>query len=106
MNKSGFLYVYTSNEGTQDVFFDNVLLGVNSGPLLEETHYYPFGLTMAGISSSALKRANYPENRLKYNGKELQSKEYRDRNCMVCGKFSVHCHNRQEYIRKYLKGYR
>jgi RHS repeat-associated protein len=71
VDKSGFLYVYTSNEGTQDVFFDNVILGVNSGPLLEETHYYPFGLTMAGISSSALKGANYPENRKKYNGIEF-----------------------------------
>ncbi|RAK33253.1 UNVERIFIED_ORG: RHS repeat-associated protein [Chitinophaga ginsengisegetis] len=78
MDKSGFLYVYTSNEGTQDVFFDNVLLGVNSGPLLEETHYYPFGLTMAGISSNALKGANYPENRMKYNGMELQSREFGD----------------------------
>jgi len=33
---------------------------------------------MAGISSNALKGANYPENRLKYNGKELQSKEFGD----------------------------
>jgi RHS repeat-associated protein len=78
IKKTGFLYAYTSNESTQDVFFDNIILGVNSGPLLEETHYYPFGLTMAGISSNALKGLNYPENRMKYNGKELQSKEFSD----------------------------
>ena len=78
VKENGFLYVYTSNESPQDVFFDDVILGVTSGPLLEETHYYPFGLTMSGISSNALKGTNYAENRLKYNGKELQSKEFGD----------------------------
>lgn len=33
---------------------------------------------MSGISSNALKGTNYPENRKKYNGKELQSKEFGD----------------------------
>lgn len=33
---------------------------------------------MAGISSNALKGLNYAENRLKYNGKELQNKEFAD----------------------------
>lgn len=70
VEKSGFLYVYTSNESQQDVFFDNVILGVASGPLLEETHYYPFGLTMTGISTNALKGANYYKNRREYNGIE------------------------------------
>lgn len=76
--QSGFLYVYTSNESAQDVYFDNLVVAQSSGPVLEETHYYPFGLTMAGISSNALKGSNYSENRMKYNGKELQSKEFSD----------------------------
>ncbi len=71
MKNTGFLYVYTSNETNQDVFFDNVTIAVASGPLLEETHYYPFGLTMTGISANALKGTGYPENRRKYNGIEF-----------------------------------
>jgi RHS repeat-associated protein len=75
--KNGYLYIYASNESAQDVFFDNLNIQFKTGPLLEETHYYPFGLTMAGISDKALK-GQYAENKIRFQKQELQSKEFSD----------------------------
>jgi hypothetical protein len=73
VTRNGFLYVFVSNESNYPVYFDNLAITHSPGAIAEETHYYPFGLTMAGISSKA---AGGIQNRRKFNdGTELENKE-------------------------------
>jgi RHS repeat-associated protein len=69
------VYIYCSNESPVDVFFDNIQVVHTRSAILEENSYYPFGLTMAGISS---KSAGSLTNKKKFNGKEEQRQEFSD----------------------------
>lgn len=53
MTKNGFPYM--SNETPLwNACIDNLKEAHRLSPLLDETHYYPFGLTVAGISLNDL----------------------------------------------------
>ena len=50
---NGYLYVWVSNESKGNVYFDDIRIDYQQGPLLEENHFYPYGLKMAALSSKA-----------------------------------------------------
>jgi RHS repeat-associated protein len=74
-NKSGYVYVYFSNESESNVYFDNFMLTHEHSSLIEESHFYPFGGRLEGLCSKAY---NKLENKFQFNGKERQAKEFSD----------------------------
>lgn len=67
--ESGYLYIYTNNESSHDVNFNNMRIHHWSGRVLEINEYYPYGYLNYELSSGKSK----PLNKYKYNGKELQT---------------------------------
>jgi RHS repeat-associated protein len=71
--KNGYVYVYVSNESNEMVYFDNFNVALNRGRIIEEDHYYAYGLKIAAISSQKLGDINegHLDNKNLYNDKEL-----------------------------------
>ena len=64
--ENGYLYVYLSNASLKPVNFDNLHLQTIEGAMLEENHYYPYGMLIESLSArSAGKKTN-----LKYQSRE------------------------------------
>ena len=75
IRRNGWIYIYLSNESAQDVYFDNLVVNLKHGPLLEQKDYYAFGMENPILSTQALKY-RYTSNRMRYSGKENQDKEF------------------------------
>ncbi|HAS42422.1 MAG TPA: hypothetical protein DCS93_18230 [Microscillaceae bacterium] len=63
----GYLQVFVANESDQEVFFDDMVVEHTPQLIVQENHYYPFGMNLAGIE-----KKGRPEHKFTYNGKEKQ----------------------------------
>ncbi|UZR99856.1 RHS repeat domain-containing protein [Chondrinema litorale] len=72
----GFVKIFVANESNIDIWFDDIEINYTPARIVQENHYYPFGLNMAGIEKQGI-----PDNKFQYNqgtGKK-QFKTERDR---------------------------
>jgi len=73
MTRSGYMIVFLSNESNLRVHFDDLKIQHYKGTLLEENHYYPYGLTLSSKSYTGV-----PDNNNLYTGQQLNHKEFSD----------------------------
>lgn len=67
VGQNGYIAVYISNEQAMDVWFDHVTMTVEHGRLVDEQHYYPYGLLISKNTA-----AGTLPNKYQYQGNEIQ----------------------------------
>jgi RHS repeat-associated protein len=65
--EDGYLQVMVANESEQPVYFDDIEIVQEKGLIVQENHYDPYGLNLAGIE-----KQGQPDDMFQYNGKEKQ----------------------------------
>src|SRR5690554_2537460 len=68
--ENGYLHTYVSNGSAKGISFDNFLVEHVQGKTRQINHYYPYGLTIAGIDG------DYDDYLNKYTIEELQTGEF------------------------------
>jgi RHS repeat-associated protein len=68
--RNGYAFVYLSNESDEHVYFDNLKVQLRHKHIIEENHYYAYGLRIAGISSRKMgdAREGQLDNPYQYQG--------------------------------------
>lgn len=68
--RNGYCYVYLSNESNEHVYFDGFQVQHTRGRIIEEDHYYAYGLKIAAISSRKMGDAaeGHLQNNYQYQG--------------------------------------
>jgi RHS repeat-associated protein len=71
ITEGGYVYIYLSNENPNnfDVWFDDLIIVHTKSTILQEDHYYPYGMNIEALSGKAPQAKS---NRFKYNGFEEQ----------------------------------
>ena len=68
ISEDGYLETFVINETPEDVWFDNFMVMSTTSPVMQETHYGPWGLELTGIG---FQYTGIKANKYLYNGKEL-----------------------------------
>ncbi|MFZ6663665.1 RHS repeat-associated core domain-containing protein [Peijinzhouia sedimentorum] len=66
-SQGGFVEVYVYNSSDLPVWYDQFSISSSQAVIIQENHYYPFGMQIAGLELDLDSK-----NRYLYNGKELQ----------------------------------
>ncbi len=70
--KNGYAYIYISNNSNNSVYFDNLEVNHNRGQMVEENHYYPFGLKIKTLGGRAFDKG---QNKFGYQGAYAEEEE-------------------------------